>query len=111
MDKKILGNSDLNISRLGLGSWAIGGDIGDWGWGKQSEQDSINTIHVALEAGINWIDTAPAYGLGNAEIVIKKALKQSSYQPLVFTKCGFRWKEDGELSIDLSKQFIVEGLI
>ncbi|MGF1757282.1 aldo/keto reductase [Photobacterium sagamiensis] len=91
MEKRILGNSDMAISRLGLGSWAIGGDIGDWGWGKQSEQDSINTIHAALELGINWIDTAPAYGLGNAEKVIHKALKQTSYKPYVFTKCGFSW--------------------
>ncbi|PKG37099.1 aldo/keto reductase [Psychromonas sp. Urea-02u-13] len=93
MDKKILGNSDMEISRLGLGSWAIGGDIGDWGWGKQSQQDSINTIHAALEAGINWIDTAPAYGLGNAEKVICKALKQTSYEPFIFSKCGIYWNE------------------
>ena len=109
MDRKVLGNSDLCISQLGLGSWAIGGDIGQWGWGAQDEQQSINTIHTALDAGINWIDTAPAYGLGNAERVVNKALKQSTHKPLIFSKCGFRWRQDnGELCLDLSKQFIAE---
>ncbi|PSU50271.1 aldo/keto reductase [Photobacterium frigidiphilum] len=107
MDKRLLGNSDMNISRLGLGSWAIGGDIGDWGWGKQSEKDSIKTIHAALESGINWIDTAPAYGLGNAENVIGKALKQTHYKPFIFTKCGFTWAAgESELNLRLDKASI-----
>jgi len=111
MHRKRLGNSDLPISQLGLGSWAIGGDIGDWGWGKQSQQDSINSIHAALEAGINWIDTAPAYGLGNAEKVIAKALKQATITPLIFSKCGIRWQQGkSELSINLSKQSLIEEL-
>ncbi len=109
MHRNKLGSSDLAISQLGLGSWAIGGDIGDWGWGKQSEQDSINCIHAALDAGINWIDTAPAYGLGNAEKVIAKALQQTSITPFIFTKCGMRWQQGkSELSIDLSKRSLIE---
>ncbi|MGF1908813.1 aldo/keto reductase [Vibrio kasasachensis] len=111
MQKRILGKSDLDISVLGLGSWAIGGNIGDWGWGEQSIQDSINTIHAALDNGINWIDTAPAYGLGNSERVIAKALKQSSHRPYIFTKCGFRWNEgESELLSDLSSDSIREEI-
>ncbi|CZF83284.1 General stress protein 69 [Grimontia celer] len=98
MDTKKLGHSDLNISRLGLGSWAIGGNIGDWGWGQQSEKDSINTILTALDNGINWIDTAPAYGLGNAEVVINKALRQAKRKPYIFTKCGLCWNQ-GETAL------------
>ncbi|WP_070968946.1 aldo/keto reductase [Vibrio sonorensis] len=112
METRRLGNSDLDISVLGLGSWAIGGDIGEWGWGSQNEKHSIATIHKALDEGINWIDTAPAYGLGNAEVVIGKALKQSSHTPFIFTKCGFRWEEggSGELINRLSQQSIVEEI-
>lgn len=111
MEKRMLGNSDLDISVLGLGSWAIGGNIGDWGWGEQNIQDSIKTIHTALDNGINWIDTAPAYGLGNSERVVAKALKQSSYRPYIFTKCGFRWNEgESELLADLSRHSIREEI-
>ncbi|MCE2570049.1 aldo/keto reductase [Motilimonas eburnea] len=109
METRQLGRSDLSLSVLGLGSWAIGGDIGDWGWGTQSEQDSINTIHKALESGINWIDTAPAYGLGNAERVIGKALKQTSQRPYIMTKCGFYWNQgESELIPGLSPEQITK---
>ncbi|WP_413112563.1 aldo/keto reductase [Thaumasiovibrio sp. DFM-14] len=109
MQTRKLGNSALNISVLGLGSWAIGGDIGDWGWGKQSTPQSIKVIHAALEHGINWIDTAPAYGLGNAELIIAKALKQTHHKPYIFTKCGFRWREgDSELIAQLDRKSILE---
>ncbi len=92
MKTTVLGNSDLDITRIGLGTWAIGGSW-EWGWGNQEEADSIKTIHAALDAGINWIDTAPAYGLGVAEEVIAKALKCTSHTPYVFTKCGLVWKD------------------
>ncbi len=92
MKKSLLGNSDLDITRIGLGTWAIGGSW-QWGWGNQEESDSIKTIHAALDAGINWIDTAPAYGLGVAEEVCAKALKSTSHTPYVFTKCGMVWKD------------------
>ncbi|MGF1733949.1 aldo/keto reductase [Photobacterium satsumensis] len=109
MEKRVLGHSDMEISRLGLGSWAIGGDIGEWGWGVQSTQDSINTIHAALNEGINWIDTAPAYGLGNAEIVIQKALKQVNTKPFIFTKCGLCWNPgETELFNRISRDSIIK---
>ncbi|MDF2156141.1 aldo/keto reductase [Vibrio sp. CAU 1672] len=104
-----LGHSELDISVLGLGTWAIGGDIGQWGWGKQSEQDSIAVLHHAIDCGINWVDTAPAYGLGNAERIVGKALKGMSQKPYIFTKCGFRWYEkSGELYGNLCKASIID---
>ena len=76
MRKNKLGDSDLMLTEIGLGTWAIGG--GDWGmgWGKQDEQDSIASILEALDQGINWIDTAHAYGFGVAEVAVGKALKE-----------------------------------
>jgi aryl-alcohol dehydrogenase-like predicted oxidoreductase len=97
IEKKQLGNSNLEITRIGFGAWAIGGSW-EWGWGTQEDQQSIDTIHRALEMGINWIDTAPVYGLGRSEAVIAKALKQTSYQPYIFTKCGLVWNQDKEIS-------------
>jgi aryl-alcohol dehydrogenase-like predicted oxidoreductase len=91
-----LGNSDLNITAIGFGAWAIGG--GDWqfGWGAQEDDDSIAAIHRALELGINWIDTAAVYGLGHSEEVVARALADwSGPQPLVFTKCSMRWGREG----------------
>lgn len=89
-----LGETGLAISRVGLGAWAIGG--GDWqgGWGPQDDADSIRAIHHAIERGINWIDTAPAYGLGHAEEVVGEAVRRlpEADRPLVFTKCGLLWK-------------------
>lgn len=94
---KQLGNSDLQITAIGFGAWAIGG--GDWqfSWGHQEDADSVAAIHRALELGINWIDTAAIYGLGHSEEVVAKALHGSSHKPYVFTKCSMRW--DGERKI------------
>jgi aryl-alcohol dehydrogenase-like predicted oxidoreductase len=92
MEKRKLGNSDMNITRIGLGAWAIGGNW-QWGWGPQDDKDSIKTILKALELGINWIDTAAVYGLGRSEEVVGEAIKEVSSKPYIFTKCGFRWKE------------------
>jgi len=83
-----LGNSDINITPIGVGAWAMGGPAGDWNWGAQDDQDSINAIRHALDLGINWIDTAPAYGDGHSEEVVGKALKGLSQKPYVFTKCS-----------------------
>lgn len=91
---RTLGNSDLAITPIGFGAWAIGG--GDWqfGWGSQDDNDSIAAIHRALELGINWIDTAAIYGLGHSEEVVARALKSAGKRPYVFTKCALRWHSD-----------------
>ncbi len=88
---RTLGNSDLHLTPIGFGAWAIGG--GDWAyaWGPQDDQESIAAIHRAIELGINWIDTAAVYGLGHSEEVVGRALKTASKKPYVFTKCGLRW--------------------
>jgi aryl-alcohol dehydrogenase-like predicted oxidoreductase len=101
MDKKKLGNSDLELTPIGFGSWAVGG--GDWqfSWGPQDDNDSIAAIHKALELGINWIDTAAVYGLGHSEEVVARALKTTSHHPYIFTKCGLVWDEKREVSNSL----------
>lgn len=97
MQTRRLGDSDLDITPLGFGAWAIGG--GDWafGWGPQDDRDSIAAIREALDLGVNWIDTAPVYGLGRSEEVVAKALAGVSRRPLVFTKCGRVWDERREI--------------
>ncbi len=92
---KRLGPSDLQISSIGMGTWAIGGD-NVFGWGQQDDAQSIAAIHQAVESGINWIDTAPAYGFGHAERIVGQALKvlDSARRPFVFTKCGIVWDEN-----------------
>lgn len=102
-----LGSSDLEISRIGIGAWAMGGPW-EWGWGTQDDQDSIDTIHHALARGINWIDTAPVYGLGHSESVVGTALKQCDEQPLIFTKCGFRWNSQRDVTPSLTAASVRE---
>lgn len=96
-----LGNSDLAITPIGLGAWAMGGSW-EFGWGEQDDQASIAAIHRALELGINWIDTAAVYGLGHSEEIVAKALQSwSGSKPLVFTKCSMIWNEQGEIDYSL----------
>ena len=83
-----LGATGLEITRVGFGAWAIGGADYDWGWGSQDDQDSIATIHHALELGVNWIDTAAQYGFGHSEQVVGRALAGLERRPYVFTKGG-----------------------
>ena len=103
MEKKTLGNSDMKLTPIGFGAWAIGG--GDWqfAWGPQDDNDSIAAIHKALDLGINWIDTAAVYGLGHSEEVVARALKTASQKPYVFTKCGLVWGEKREVVNDLKQ--------
>jgi aryl-alcohol dehydrogenase-like predicted oxidoreductase len=103
MEKKKLGNSDLDLTTIGFGAWAIGG--GDWAfaWGPQDDNDSIAAIHKALDLGINWIDTAAVYGLGHSEEVVAKALKSSSHKPYIFTKCAMVWDEKREITNSLKQ--------
>jgi aryl-alcohol dehydrogenase-like predicted oxidoreductase len=98
MQTRRLGNSDLNITAVGYGAWAIGGGGWQFGWGVQDDNDSVAAIHRALELGVNWIDTAAVYGLGHSEEVVARALKTwSGTKPYIFTKCGMRWDEQGNI--------------
>lgn len=103
MEKKRLGNSDLEITPIGLGAWAIGGGEWAYSWGPQDDSDSITAIHKAIDLGMNWIDTAPIYGLGHSEEVVAKALKGISQKPYVFTKLGLKANEKGEVVNDLKR--------
>jgi aryl-alcohol dehydrogenase-like predicted oxidoreductase len=88
-----LGTTAMNITRVGFGAWAIGGAGWQWGWGAQDDAESIAAIRHAVEAGVNWIDTAAAYGLGHSEEVVARALRDyaDTDRPYVFTKCGLVW--------------------
>lgn len=103
MQTKQLGNSDLRITLVGYGAWAIGGSGWQFAWGEQDDNDSIAAIHRALELGVNWIDTAAVYGLGHSEEVVGRALKSwSGSKPYIFTKCGLRWDAKGNVQKVLS---------
>ena len=97
MQLQTLGNSDLKITPLGVGAWAMGGGGWAFGWGPQDDADSVAGVHAALDAGWNWIDTAAVYGLGHAEIVVGKALKERTTKPYVFTKCARVWDENRQI--------------
>ncbi|MBN1392009.1 MAG: aldo/keto reductase, partial [Sedimentisphaerales bacterium] len=90
-----LGNSELEITKVGLGTWAIGGP---WlyGWGPQDDNDSIKAILEAMDAGVNWLDTAPIYGFGHSEKIVAKALSQTSIKPIIATKCSLTWDDKQE---------------
>lgn len=102
-----LGNTDINLSVIGLGTWAIGGGGYKYGWGKQDDQDSIATIHRALDLGINWIDTAPVYGDGHSEEIVGIAIKGKRDKIIISTKCGlFSDENKEELIVNLKKESI-----
>ena len=99
MDTRKLGNSDMYITRVGYGAWAVGGGGWQFGWGPQDDDDSIDAIHRTLELGVNWIDTAAVYGLGHSEEVVARALREwKGPRPYVFTKCAMRWDKDGRVT-------------
>jgi aryl-alcohol dehydrogenase-like predicted oxidoreductase len=107
MKTRQLGNSDLFITPVGFGAWAIGGDGWEFGWGEQDDKASVAAIHRALELGVNWIDTAAVYGMGHSEQVVAYALRTwSGPRPHVFTKCGLRWDEQGYVHRSLSGKSI-----
>jgi aryl-alcohol dehydrogenase-like predicted oxidoreductase len=98
MQTRQLGNSDLQITPIGFGAWAIGGSGWQFSWGSQDDDDSIAAIHRALELGVNWIDTAAIYGLGHSEEVVARALRSwGGPKPYVFTKCGLSWDKSGTI--------------
>jgi len=107
MRTKRLGNTDLELSVVGLGTWAIGG-AWQFGWGLQDEAESIRTICAAVDAGINWIDTAPIYGCGDSERVVGRALKEMSQKPLIATKCSLLWNDKREKYSCLDHDSIVK---
>jgi aryl-alcohol dehydrogenase-like predicted oxidoreductase len=99
MQTRKLGNSDIHITPVGYGAWAIGGSGWDFAWGSQDDNDSIAAIHRSLELGANWIDTAAVYGLGHSEELVARALRQwKGPRPYVFTKCAMRWDEQGHVT-------------
>ncbi len=94
----LLGCSDLAITRLGIGAWAMGGGGWAFSWSHQDDAASIRAIHAALDAGMNWIDTAAVYGLGHSEEVVANALKSySGPRPYIFTKCARNWDADRQI--------------
>ncbi len=105
---RTLGNSDLELTPIGLGTWAIGG--GDWSnaWGPQDDADSIAAIHRAVDLGVNWIDTAAVYGLGHSEEMVGRAIKSLSSKPYIFTKCSLRWDADRSVYNSLKASSIAE---
>ena len=104
METRLLGNTGFDITAIGLGAWAMGGGGWLFAWGPQDDRESIDAIHHSLDRGINWIDTAAAYGLGHSEEVVAHALSDipRSQRPLVFTKCSLVWDEKGNISHNLT---------
>jgi len=103
MDLRKLGNSDLQLTPVGFGAWAIGGSGWEFAWGQQEDADSIAAILRALELGVNWIDTAAVYGTGHSEEIVAQVLKQwKGTRPLVFTKCVLRWDDNRKVYQDHS---------
>src|SRR6202158_3721716 len=101
MTLRQLGDSDLHITRVGIGAGAMGGGKWEFGWGPQDDKDSIAAIHAGLVEGVNWIDTAAVYGLGHSETIVGRTIKDLHAPPYVFTKCSLVWDEDGKTSHNL----------
>jgi aryl-alcohol dehydrogenase-like predicted oxidoreductase len=106
MKARQLGNTDMQITPIGIGTWAIGGGGYQFGWGPQDDEQSIAAIHHALDLGINWIDTAAVYGLGHAEEIVGRVLKNRVERPYVFTKCSRVWDDNGEIRGNLKAESI-----
>lgn len=106
MHTRRLGNSDLHISPLGVGAWAMGGADWAFSWSHQDDKASISAIHAALDAGINWIDTAAVYGLGHSEEVVARALAGRANRPYIFTKCARIWDENRRIGKSLKADSI-----
>lgn len=106
MQTKRLGSSDLDITPLGIGAWAIGGGGWRFAWGPQDDGQSAAAIRKALDAGINWIDTAPVYGLGHSEQIVAQAIEGRTPKPYIFTKCERNWTADREIFACLKRDAI-----
>lgn len=106
MKTRKLGWTDLNLSTIGLGTWAMGGGGWKFSWGPQDDSESISAIQHAVELGINWIDTAPVYGLGHSEEIVGKAIKGLRDKLIIATKCERVWDKDGNIFGRLKKESI-----
>ena len=108
MQTKRLGNSDLELTPLGIGAWAMGGGGWAFAWGPQDDDDSIAAIRAALDAGLNWIDTAAVYGLGHSEEVVARAVAGLSRKPYIFTKCERCWDDNRQIYRSLKRDSIMK---
>jgi aryl-alcohol dehydrogenase-like predicted oxidoreductase len=107
MQKRRLGWTNLELTTIGLGTWAAGGGNWKFGWGPQDDNDTIASIHEAIDSGINWIDTAAVYGIGHSEEIVGKAIKGKREKLIIATKCERRWNKDGsEIYGNLKKESI-----
>jgi aryl-alcohol dehydrogenase-like predicted oxidoreductase len=106
MQTRRFGKTDLFITPLGFGSWAVGGGGWQFGWGPQNDDESIAAIRRALDLGMNWIDTAAVYGLGHSEQIVSKAIAGRSERPYIFTKCSMVWDSSGNISHSLKRSSI-----
>lgn len=106
METAKFGNTDMMITRIGFGAWAIGGGNWAFGWGPQDDGEAIAAIHRAIEKGMNWIDTAAVYGLGHSEELVARALKGMNEKPYIFTKCGLVWDDTRKTSQNLKAESI-----
>ena len=106
MDTRRLGNSDIHITPIGIGAWAIGGGGWNGSMGPQNDSDSIPAIHAALDYGLNWIDTAALYGLGHSEEMVGRAIRERTPQPYIFTKCERVWDDKGNVRASLKAHSI-----
>src|SRR5260370_5845019 len=101
MTLRTLGQSDLKITPIGIGAWAIGGGEWEFAWGPQDDEESIAAIRAGLDRGINWIDTAAVYGLRHSETVVGRAVKGLSTRPYIFTNCSLVWNKSRQISHNL----------
>lgn len=108
MEKRRLGASDLMITPIGIGQWAMGGGGWVFSWGPQDDNESVAAIRAGLDAGLNWIDTAAVYGLGHAEEVLGRALRGIAPRPYVFTKCERCWDESGQIIRRLKRWSVIQ---
>src|SRR5258705_6891231 len=106
MEKRRLGNSDMDLTLIGVGAWAMGGGGWAFAWRPQDDDESIAAIHTALDHGVNWIDTAAVYGLGHSEEVLARAIEGRANRPYVFTKCERTWDENRQIKPSLKADSI-----
>jgi aryl-alcohol dehydrogenase-like predicted oxidoreductase len=102
LETRIFGKTDMEITPIGFGSWAIGGNA----WGPQDDEEAVGAIRRAVELGMNWIDTAAVYGFGHSEELVARALKGVSERPYVFTKCSLVWDENANVDNVLEKDSV-----